>query len=92
MLGASRRASRAARRRRGFEPVRLLAIVDAPLARIDRIIERHDIVRDLVVGEWVRLVAPATDGHGWVERRADGWHPRIPTDNTDQTTDTKEAA
>lgn len=74
------------------EPVRLLAIVDAPLARIDRIIERHDIVRDLVVGEWVRLVAPATDGHGWVERRADGWHPRIPTDNTDQTTDTKEAA
>ena len=30
--------------------------------------------------------------NGWVERRADGWHPRIPTDNTDQTTDTKEAA
>jgi len=73
------------------EPVRLLAIVDAPLERIDRIIERHDVVRDLVHGEWVRLVAPAADGRGWVERRPEGWRPRILTDDTVPTTQ-KEAA
>ncbi|RZS59568.1 hypothetical protein EV141_0797 [Microcella putealis] len=78
------------------EPVRLMAIVDAPLERIDRVIERHDIVRDLVHGEWVRLVAPAADGRGWVERGADGWRPRILTPDTDDvataTPTAKEAA
>lgn len=85
------------------EPVRLMAVVDAPLDRIDRIIARHDIVRDLVHGEWVRLVAPSADGRGWVERGVDGWRPRIlDTDTTGApadasatptpTTTTKEAA
>lgn len=78
------------------EPVRLMAVVDAPLDRIDRIIARHDIVRDLVHGEWVRLVAPSADGRGWVERGVDGWRPRIlDTDITGAapaTPTTKEAA
>jgi uncharacterized protein len=73
------------------EPVRLLAVVDAPLDRIDRIIERHDVVRDLVLGQWVRLVAPAESGNGWVERRAEGWRPRVLGHDTVLTTE-KEAA
>lgn len=73
------------------EPLRLLAVVAAPLDRIDRIIARHDVVRDLVEGGWVRLVAPAEDGEGWVERRATGWTPRTATDN-DSLQITKEAA
>lgn len=73
------------------EPLRLLAVVAAPLDRIDRIIARHDVVRDLVEGGWVRLVAPAEDANGWVERGATGWTPRTRIDN-DTLTTTKEAA
>lgn len=57
------------------EPLRLLAVVDAPLERIDGIIQRADIVADLVHGDWVVLVAPGTEPGTWVRRTRDGWAP-----------------
>lgn len=57
------------------EPLRLLAVVDAPLDRIDGIIQRADIVADLVHGDWVVLVAPGSEPGSWVRRTRDGWAP-----------------
>ncbi|KRF32813.1 putative inorganic carbon transporter subunit DabA [Yonghaparkia sp. Soil809] len=57
------------------EPLRLLAVVDAPLERIDGIIARADVVADLVFGDWVVLVAPGAEPGTWVRRTRDGWAP-----------------
>jgi hypothetical protein len=52
--------------------MRLLAVVDAPLERIDRIVERNAVLRHLFDGGWVTLVAPGADGTPWLRRRPDG--------------------
>jgi len=44
------------------EPMRLLAVVDAPAERIDAVVERNAILRHLFDGRWVTLVATAGDG------------------------------
>ncbi|MDO8336862.1 MAG: Na-translocating system protein MpsB, partial [Microcella sp.] len=64
------------------EPLRLLAVVDAPLERIDGIIQRADIVADLVHGDWVVLVAPGAEPGTWVRRTRDGWAPYSLTTST----------
>ncbi|WP_169077397.1 putative inorganic carbon transporter subunit DabA [Microcella alkalica] len=84
------------------EPLRLLAVVDAPLPRIDDIIQRADIVADLVFGDWVLLVAPGAEPGTWVRRTREGWQPyaldaSMHTEEgapgaAPQTTDRKEAA
>ncbi|GAA1685299.1 DUF2309 domain-containing protein [Microcella alkalica] len=81
------------------EPVRLLAVVDAPLERIDDIIRRADIVADLVHGDWVVLVAPGAEPGTWVRRMREGWAPYPLTTSTSAakavtaaTPDQKEAA
>jgi uncharacterized protein YbcC (UPF0753/DUF2309 family) len=38
-------------------PLRLLVILAAPREAIDRIIEKHDSVRDMLTGGWLQLVA-----------------------------------
>ena len=60
------------------EPVRLLTEVAAPTERIEDVIARNRVLRELFDGEWVHLVArdPADgpDG-GWRRRRpGGGWH------------------
>ncbi len=61
------------------EPLRLLAIIEAPLARIEAIIRRHQILQHFFNNQWVHLVAldPRTrefsrygPGGGWVR-----WSP-----------------
>lgn len=50
------------------EPMRLLAIVEAPLERIARILETQPSIGDLVANGWIRLVArePGRPGfHQW---------------------------
>jgi len=78
------------------EPLRLLAVVDAPLERIDGIIARADIVADLVHGDWVVLVAPGSEPGTWVRRTREGWTPYVMTPSTDTAAavnpDQKEAA
>lgn len=43
----------------GFQhdPVRLLCVIEAPRAAIERVIASHENVRDLIVNGWVQLVA-----------------------------------
>jgi uncharacterized protein len=57
------------------EPVRLLVVVDAPRERIERIVERADVVHDLVHGEWVTLVRPGDVAGEWERYVRAGWQP-----------------
>ncbi|NHF62076.1 putative inorganic carbon transporter subunit DabA [Microcella pacifica] len=57
------------------EPVRLLVVVDAPRERIERIVERADVVHDLVHGEWVTLVRPGDTAGEWERCTSVGWEP-----------------
>ncbi|TGL56979.1 DUF2309 family protein [Leptospira ognonensis] len=42
-------------------PVRLTIFVEAPLQSIDKILAKHNSIRDLVEGEWVHLVSISDD-------------------------------
>lgn len=57
------------------EPLRLLTVVQAPIQRIDAVVDRNPILQHLFNGAWVHLVALDGDHARW-ERRVDGhWHP-----------------
>ena len=73
--------------RRAHDPLRLLALVQAPLDRIESIIVRNPGLRGLVDGEWIHVVARATEHDAWTTRRPDGtWVPWQPADTTATTT------
>lgn len=54
------------------EPMRLLAVVDAPLARIDGILAGAPQVEQLIHGDWITLVARDGAGEPWVRRTPGG--------------------
>jgi uncharacterized protein YbcC (UPF0753/DUF2309 family) len=61
---------------RVHEPMRLLAVVQAPRDRLDDLIRRNAAVAQLLDNGWVRLVAGSDDSDGWAERQRDGrWVP-----------------
>ena len=61
------------------EPLRLLTVVEAPRTRLDAVIARNPVLRDLFDGQWVHLAARDDPGARWMLRRPDGtwvgWHP-----------------
>jgi uncharacterized protein YbcC (UPF0753/DUF2309 family) len=57
------------------EPMRLLAIVQAPIARIDALIVRNTILQHLFDNEWVALAAREQSGQPWLRYRNHGWEP-----------------
>jgi uncharacterized protein YbcC (UPF0753/DUF2309 family) len=57
------------------EPMRLLAIVQAPLERIDRIVERNTILQHLFGNGWVALAAREQPGDPWRRHTNEGWQP-----------------
>ncbi|MEK7305516.1 MAG: putative inorganic carbon transporter subunit DabA, partial [Nitrospirota bacterium] len=59
------------------EPMRLLTIVEAPRGRIDKLIERHEILRHYYHNEWVHLVALDPDDQVWYRYRPTGEWVRI---------------
>jgi uncharacterized protein YbcC (UPF0753/DUF2309 family) len=60
------------------EPLRLLAIVEAPLARIDEIVNRNPVLQDLFGGEWVSIAAREQPGDPWLRREPAGtWVPYL---------------
>jgi len=59
------------------EPMRLLSIVEAPRERIDKLIERHEILRHYYHNEWVHLVALDPDDQVWYRYRPTGEWVRI---------------
>jgi hypothetical protein len=64
---------------RAHDPVRLLAIVQAPHDRIDGIVDRNPGLRQLVDGEWIHVVARPDESAPWSVRLASGtwttWQP-----------------
>lgn len=72
---------------RVHEPLRLLAVVHAPVERLDGLIARNAAVAQLLDNGWIRLVVGGPDG--WQERLRGGrWEPcdppaATPTDDAD---------
>ena len=61
---------------RAHDPLRLLAVVQAPLERIEEIILRNSGLRQLVEGEWIHVVARPTEHDAWSFRvPGGGWEP-----------------
>ncbi|MFP5486705.1 MAG: putative inorganic carbon transporter subunit DabA, partial [Acidimicrobiia bacterium] len=58
--------------RRHHQPVRLLAVIQADLARIEQIIARHPILQTLVAGSWLRIAARSHPHEPWSMRTAAG--------------------
>ncbi len=59
------------------EPMRLLTIVEAPCKRIDKLVERHEVLRHFYHNEWVHLVALDPDDQKWYRYRPTGEWVRI---------------
>ena len=57
------------------EPLRLLAVVQAPLERIDMIVERNPVLQRLFGNEWVALAARVSPGQPWQRWTRAGWRP-----------------
>ena len=70
---------------RAHDPLRLLAVIQAPLDRVADIIERNNGLRQLVHGEWIHVVARATEHDPWSLYGPGGdwvpWTPAAPTDD-----------
>ncbi len=56
------------------EPMRLLVVIAAPRERIDVVIGRQPVIRELVEGSWVNLTA-LDRGSFWLRRAGGGWRP-----------------
>jgi uncharacterized protein YbcC (UPF0753/DUF2309 family) len=65
------------------EPMRLLVLVEAPRDRVADILARHEGVRRLVDGEWLRLLVREHPGDPWTRRLADAWHNELPDEPLD---------
>ena len=57
------------------EPQRLLAVVQAPLERIDMIVARNPILQQLFGNDWVALAARSQPGEPWQRWTRAGWRP-----------------
>lgn len=75
---------------RHHQPVRLLAIIQAPLERIERIIDENPILATLTAGSWMRVAGRSHPHERWSLRTPSGtWsaEPRlVDTSNTLETT------
>ncbi len=58
------------------EPMRLLTIIEAPRGRIEKLIERHEVLQHFYHNEWVHLVALDPEDKTWYRYRPDAtWSP-----------------
>lgn len=57
------------------EPLRLNVFIEAPEAEIDRVLEKHGSVRDLVANGWLHLFRIAEDGTIYRQVGAQDWRP-----------------
>ena len=57
------------------EPMRLLAVVQAPLDRIDAIVDRNTVLRHLFGNQWVGLAAREQPADPWQRYTSHGWKP-----------------
>jgi uncharacterized protein len=81
--------------RLAHQPVRLLAVIQAPIDRVEAIIRRNPGLRGLVEHEWIHVIARAHEGDDWMERTPAGtWLSRlpVPTASDDSAWESVEAA
>ncbi len=57
------------------EPLRLLAVVQAPLERIDMIVERNPVLQQMFGNDWVALAAREDADQPWQRWTRAGWRP-----------------
>ncbi|MCH9761813.1 MAG: DUF2309 domain-containing protein [Actinomycetia bacterium] len=55
------------------EPVRLLAVVQAPLSRIDAIVGRNPVLQRLIGNDWIAVAARENSHQGWQRWTHSGW-------------------
>ncbi|GAA3345004.1 DUF2309 domain-containing protein [Amorphoplanes nipponensis] len=55
------------------EPMRLLAVVEAPLARIDAVVDRNPVLQRLFGHDWVALTAREHPGQPWQRWTRESW-------------------
>ncbi len=67
----------------GHEPVRLLTIVQAPLQRIDDVIERNPVLQHLFGNDWVGLAAREHPDDDWQRWTRGGWRRWELTETTE---------
>jgi len=72
--------------RRHHQPIRLLAVIQADLARIEEIIGRHRILQVLVAGSWLRIAARSHPHEPWSTRTPAGTWITNPRPFDDETT------
>jgi uncharacterized protein len=69
--------------RRMHQSLRLLAIIQAPFERIDAIIERNQVLREIIGGKWITVAARPHGDEPWSIRSPGGewtrWRPADPT-------------
>jgi len=69
--------------RRMHEPLRLLAVVQAPLERTEAIIQRNQVLRELMGGKWIAVAGRSHGGEPWSIRSPHGtWTPWCPADDS----------
>jgi len=57
------------------EPMRLMAVAQAPLDRIDSVIDRNPLLQDLFGNGWLALAARDSENDPWMKYQKDGWQP-----------------
>ena len=69
------------------EPLRLLAVVQAPLERTEAIIQRNQVLRELMGGKWITVAGRAHGDEPWSIRSPAGtWTTwRAADDSVDHT-------
>ncbi len=67
------------------EPMRLLAVVQAPLDRIDMIVERNPLLQQLFGNDWVALAAREDSGRPWQRWTRAGWKSWTETNGNENT-------
>lgn len=72
------------------EPLRLLAVIQAPLVRIDTIVERNPILARLFGNEWIAVAAREGIDRPWQRWTPGGWRPWDETASSCEPTHQKE--
>jgi len=68
--------------RRMHQSLRLLAVIQAPLDRIDAIIERNQVLRELIGGKWITVAGRSHGSDQWSVRSPSGtWATWFPADD-----------
>ena len=72
------------------EPMRLLAVIQAPLARIDMVVDRNPILQRLFGNGWVSVAAREGAGQEWQRWTPVGWRSWNETDCSTEVLDKEE--